>query len=375
MKQQIDQPDIIIDSGNPLGLPEQIKQEICRKIREGFFKPGEKLPSENKLALLSNVSRMTARQALTTLVQEGIAYRRMGQGTFVANKVEKRSLKKDGPLALVIHTDKETAHQLRHFQEYAFSKEKCVLVFNMHKDHQDPEKERKILQQCQENNVSGIALFPTPLEDNSWFYKKLRDSGISVVLMGHSKMDMHEEEYCLPDCQSAGYLIGKHIMDTGYRHIVLLGPIKSTEIYARHLYTGVKEACVEADYDWTKTREIDFYRFAPRSKHLGDMKIVREIFTPLCRPGTVFVCNNPVKAERVIEVLQIMDLKVPDEFGVITYDLNNDIENITSVHGNPDELAEKAVDILLNESRDINSSQQMVQPVFVQGDTTRVKNR
>lgn len=42
--------------------------------------------SERELALEFNVSRMTLRQAVQTLVEEGILERQVGAGTFVARK-------------------------------------------------------------------------------------------------------------------------------------------------------------------------------------------------------------------------------------------------------------------------------------------------
>ncbi|GAC14720.1 GntR family transcriptional regulator, histidine utilization repressor [Aliiglaciecola lipolytica E3] len=49
------------------------------------MRPGDKVPSENQLAEQFSVSRMTARRALTDLVNEGILLRSQGLGTFVSD--------------------------------------------------------------------------------------------------------------------------------------------------------------------------------------------------------------------------------------------------------------------------------------------------
>lgn len=54
-------------------------------IEKGELKPGDQVDSENQLAVQSGVSRMTARRALTELVDEGILARSQGLGTFVAD--------------------------------------------------------------------------------------------------------------------------------------------------------------------------------------------------------------------------------------------------------------------------------------------------
>lgn len=54
--------------------------------------PGSRLPSDAELCERFTVSRMTARQAVSTLVAEGRLYRRRGRGTFVADRPVDRLL-------------------------------------------------------------------------------------------------------------------------------------------------------------------------------------------------------------------------------------------------------------------------------------------
>lgn len=61
----------------------QIKQTIKNWIINKEFSLGEKIPSENELAEKFNVSRLTIRQAIAQLIQEGFLQSRRGEGTFV----------------------------------------------------------------------------------------------------------------------------------------------------------------------------------------------------------------------------------------------------------------------------------------------------
>ena len=63
----------------------QIKSELLEQIESGQMKAGDKAPSENQLAEQFDVSRMTARRALTELVDEGFMMRTQGLGTFVSD--------------------------------------------------------------------------------------------------------------------------------------------------------------------------------------------------------------------------------------------------------------------------------------------------
>lgn len=69
------------ESSVPLYI--QIKRLLKAQIENGDYPVGSQLPSERELAQRFNVSRMTARQALQALAQEGLTQSRVGTGTFV----------------------------------------------------------------------------------------------------------------------------------------------------------------------------------------------------------------------------------------------------------------------------------------------------
>jgi GntR family transcriptional regulator len=73
---------------NLVGVPLyiKIKESIREDINKGILKRGEKLKSEDELAQQFGVSRMTVRQGIADLIDEGLLYRRHGVGTFVAHQ-------------------------------------------------------------------------------------------------------------------------------------------------------------------------------------------------------------------------------------------------------------------------------------------------
>lgn len=64
-------------------LHETLYSELRSRIFGGEFRDGDQLPTELELAGQFNVSRGTARHAVTRLVSEGIVTRTAGRGTFV----------------------------------------------------------------------------------------------------------------------------------------------------------------------------------------------------------------------------------------------------------------------------------------------------
>ncbi len=74
----------IINKELPLPLYYQIKEDIINRIKSKEYVYDEKIPSENELKKIYNVSSITIKKALSDLVNEGYLYRIQGKGTFVA---------------------------------------------------------------------------------------------------------------------------------------------------------------------------------------------------------------------------------------------------------------------------------------------------
>ena len=64
-------------------------EELKRRILQGEYQNGQRLPGENEMAGEFAMSRQTVRQALSLLEQEGFIQRRQGSGTYV-RRVERR---------------------------------------------------------------------------------------------------------------------------------------------------------------------------------------------------------------------------------------------------------------------------------------------
>lgn len=61
----------------------KIRESIREMIASGELERGQKIPSEQILAEEFGVSRMTVRQGISDLIDDGLLYRRHGIGTFV----------------------------------------------------------------------------------------------------------------------------------------------------------------------------------------------------------------------------------------------------------------------------------------------------
>ena len=80
-------------SPQKIKLSEQTAERLFERIvDERRYGPGEKLPNENDLSAELGVSRTTLREAISSLVAQGILQIQRGRGTFVAQELPDSSV-------------------------------------------------------------------------------------------------------------------------------------------------------------------------------------------------------------------------------------------------------------------------------------------
>jgi len=97
---------------NRQNVSDIVYQQLEACILEGTWKPGEKIPSENKLAEQMGVSRVTIRNALQRLSSIGLVEARQGGGTYVKMNDEGQTLLLLKPILM------QTKPDVKYFLEY-----------------------------------------------------------------------------------------------------------------------------------------------------------------------------------------------------------------------------------------------------------------
>lgn len=72
-----------VSRGSALPLYHQIASDLRHRVLSGSWEAGARIPSEPELATLYKTSRVTVRQALRILSDEGLISREPGRGSFV----------------------------------------------------------------------------------------------------------------------------------------------------------------------------------------------------------------------------------------------------------------------------------------------------
>ncbi len=80
--------DLMPEAGDDTPRYLQLARKLASAIQAGVWKPNEVLPAERDLCEQLNVSRVTLRQALDAVSEQGLISRRQGAGTFVTPHIE-----------------------------------------------------------------------------------------------------------------------------------------------------------------------------------------------------------------------------------------------------------------------------------------------
>ncbi|MGL4452971.1 MAG: GntR family transcriptional regulator [Sarcina sp.] len=153
-------------------LYEKIYSDLIKKIEDGTYKIGDKIPTEQELTKEYNVSRMTIKCAIKMLVDEGYIERLSGVGSFVKKGssrlgenekcLELDSLKKEGRSNMIgfILGGLWSSYGIETFDGIYDRADELGYDLIMKKSYGIIEKERDALNRLIEMGVDGIIIAP-----------------------------------------------------------------------------------------------------------------------------------------------------------------------------------------------------------------------
>jgi GntR family transcriptional regulator len=112
----------------------QLREVIRNKIDEGEFQAGTSIPSENELAAMYSVNRLTVRNAMSKLVNEGILKRVKGKGAYVVPDRVERDLEQLGGFVQVTREKKRTLQNKILVKTERKAGNKYALIFGIKPD-------------------------------------------------------------------------------------------------------------------------------------------------------------------------------------------------------------------------------------------------
>lgn len=334
-----------------------IKNQIYKLINEGRIKPGNKIPTENELAVEYNASRHTVRKALNIIEQEGLLYKVQGVGTFV-KKAESKPTKNIGFISISLHD--YIFVDILHGADNTLHNRGYQIILGNSKD--DPLREKDILEEMIRKDVDGLIIEPAKSAynyPNIPILKRFVEKHLPVVILD-SKFDIDDFHYVTVDDVKGGYLATRYFIDNDHERIAMINKMLHKPSVER--LKGYEKALEEAEIPVYKNYIKEYYtsEFQDSNKYVAELKNITEDLMALDNPPTGIFCFNDQIAVRVREILEDMGYSVPGDVSIIGYDDSKLVSlkniGITSVAHPKEKAGEKAANIVLDNINNLSNN-------------------
>ncbi|GLX02093.1 substrate-binding domain-containing protein [Microtetraspora sp. NBRC 16547] len=231
------------------------------------------------------------------------------------------------------------------------------------------DKEERNLLVLAEQRVRGVLI--TPSDDDPARFDRLRERGISVVLVDHPA---HRPDQCsvTVNDEGGGQMAMAHLLERGARRIChLTGPLSIRQ--CRERATGARQAVLAAGLDPAATLEVVEM---PAMTARAGQRAAERMLAAGRLPEAVF-CANDLLAMGLLRGLLLAGVRVPGDVALIGYD---DIEfaaasavSLSSIRQPTHRLGQIATELLLDEcdNPDTHAHQQIIfQPELVVREST-----
>lgn len=337
---------------------EEIRSIIIQAIMDREYALGDKLPSEEVIAERFSVGRATVREAIISLVHEGILERSPKRGTFVAGITNKLNMENTVALFLRTHGHlfgKLASELVRSLQA---SDLLSILVdcYPAYEDkYNDYEMMKRVINSVPASVIADGKVFsvlaPLLQEPN----RELRT--VYVINFPFEAYEFPEgASFVMSDFHQGGYIAAKHLLGMGHRKILFLTySVEEIEKYhvdgfdiprrysVERFVCGCSDAYSDSGLSFRSNFSIAYDSFKEPDRTEA---MLTEILSSPDRP-TAVISHADYSCISVYNAARKAGLKIPDDVAVVGYYDTPHAESLsvplTSISIREDKIAEKAV--------------------------------
>lgn len=316
---------------------QDLYQYVMRRIRDGIYKPGELIDSEQALAMRLNLSRNTVRQALARLELDGYVYRKQGKGTFLKENADRESRK----IAMMV-TDIEkigdpvTVNMVRGLKNVFTPAGYTLEILTGNTKLSDKDIQRMDQTYC------GILLGSTRFSAENLAALETCSRPFFFI---KNYPDEYADRAVKINYEKVGYLSAEHLINENRRNLALIGSSENFTI-GKNYVTGIKNACLE--YGARLAHDAIFlcgYNDMEEAR-----KAVHAILKLSPRPDGIIAACDEI-AICVMRELKKNGVNVPEDIAIIGC---NDIDvaplispSLSSIHLPMTRLGEQSAHVML----------------------------
>ena len=323
---------------------ESLKEEIL----SGKYDSKRRLPSEAQLVRRFKISRPTISRALRDLKNDGYLDRRPGSGTYLSPSARANA----GLFGMIIpgHQTTEIFTPICNAIAKGCQEEGYSLLWNSSPSSNEEDLQHQFVRLCEDfinKDVAGVFLEPLELTPdcqmvNRQVLEMLTGSKIPVVLLDRDIVRFPERSsYDLVgiDNLSAGYRLASHLIERGAKKIAFFSKPNSASTVIRRI-AGVQSAMIESNLDWSS-----------RCVYNGNPADGKAVSAMMNAGPDAVICANDMTAGLLLGTLKDMDIKVPEDLLLGSFDDANYAKllnpALTTIHQPCRQIGEVALQAML----------------------------
>lgn len=296
----------MLDRNSDTPLYMQLAGLIRADIAQGALQPGDKLPSESEFVERYGIGRLTVREALALLVNEGLLTKMHGKGTFVRAAQPSQPLRVDVLLDL---TDRFFVPFYlegieRVLRKYGAS---CVV----HNTAGSESTAAALLEEVAQAGASGVIFQPNPAHETPSpallsAFSALSQRGIPLMFIDMAYEGV-EASWAIFDEKQAGHLAAQHFAECGHQYLAMIGDDGRRDAFFRAL--GFEDYLIQHNYITPVIENEEKDVGAQLQRILRENPEITGVF-----------CYNDVLASRAVKALNARGLTVPSRISIIGCD-------------------------------------------------------
>ncbi|MGB9623228.1 MAG: GntR family transcriptional regulator [Phycisphaerae bacterium] len=286
-------------------LYKRVEHQLRTWISEGYYRPGDRLPSIRELSAKLSVNYLTVRQALARLSAEGLVSTSQGRGTFVEHPTAGAKT-----VALVVpHLGSPLSDMVS--QGICSVLDEHQIESVILNSHDSVNAEARNLRQIARRNLGGAIVFSTMGLPTTLAILKMVVEGRPVVLVDRFFEDVPTWHVRADNIQG-GYLATRHLLDIGRRRIGFVSDL--TNSTTRHRLEGYRRALASAGVVFDE-------------KLVGAVPVAtndtfgttRQLLAQTPRPDAIFY-GNDFRAMEGMQAIKAAGLRIPEDIAIVGFD-------------------------------------------------------
>ncbi len=322
-------------------IHDQLMTYFRERILDRRLSAGARLPTDEELATMYQISRDTVRQALALLANEGLIERVQGRGTFVRqppSNVSPVAQLKQKQIGLVLNRTART--QLTMDLLVGVEQAAKSHGYNVSFTYVEAEQEQQArdIARLRANHVSGMIIWPMGDTTPDASIQQLQADHIPLVLMDRYFPGL-AIDYVGSDNVGGGYRATEHLLILGHRRIGFVftqeETLQTTSVYER--WQGYCKALQKYEVPYDETLVVPDLRQLQMGTHEGLVEFLQRPD----RPDAIFAVNDYVALD-VLKAAKAIHLSIPEDLAIVGFD---DMEFAAHVNPPLTTIVQQFVDI------------------------------